>query len=209
MVKRNLDKAIPAANLGRPVEVRWTPYLLRRPMSDELKGIMAFKSASITGQDAAAKQHQERARETRRRAWTAKMRTVMQAGEEVGIKFDFAKLRRHSNSIKAHMLLDYAWKEGGAQAQGLVAEALFVSHFEQGKDISSDKELIKIASGCGLDSGDRLASFLDSTGKPRLLFFPASLVPHMAFFLFLLQWRLLPLNGMQPMPSVSSTKTKP
>ena len=74
--------------------------------------------------------------------------TIDVSGREVGIFFQFDKIRRTPNSFNSHKLLFFASKKG---KQNQVIESLFYSYFIEGKDIGCLDELIIIAKQNSLD----------------------------------------------------------
>lgn len=71
--------------------------------------------------------------------------------KESGIPLDFAKVRLHPNTIKAHTLLRHAKERG---TQHALARALFEAHFLDGKDIGSDDVLVSLATRHGYDEAE-------------------------------------------------------
>ena len=65
---------------------------------------------------------------------------------------------------KAHMILDYASKEG---KQHEMQEILFRSYFSDGKNITSDDVLRGLASEAGLDSDKAMAAIKNSKASDK------------------------------------------
>jgi predicted DsbA family dithiol-disulfide isomerase len=74
---------------------------------------------------------------------------VAAAGATDGLTFDFDRISRHPNTVKAHALIVYA-QQRGASVWPLV-EALFAANFTHGEDVSNDDVLVRIATEQGLD----------------------------------------------------------
>jgi predicted DsbA family dithiol-disulfide isomerase len=79
-------------------------------------------------------------------------------GKQVGIPFDFTRVRRQPNTLGAHSLIALAID---ADRQDAVVEALFRAFFLEGKDLTSADTLAEVAVGAGLDAGD-VKAFLAS-----------------------------------------------
>jgi len=83
---------------------------------------------------------------------------VEAAGREVGIPFDFGRMRIQPNTIQAHRLVAWATAAGDA---GPLVEALFRGYFLEARDFTDDAVLAGIAGEAGLDAAAALA-FLHS-----------------------------------------------
>jgi len=73
---------------------------------------------------------------------------LQQAGRELGITFDFARLQRLPDTRDAHRLVLLAARTGH---QNEVIEALFSAFFEQGRDIADHAVLAELAAQCQLE----------------------------------------------------------
>src|SRR5690606_24807119 len=73
-----------------------------------------------------------------------------QMGAEVGLTLDFEKSVL-ANSFNAHRLIQMAKSKGLGNE---IEEALFKAHFEQGKNIDSQEELIVIGGSIGMDQNE-------------------------------------------------------
>ena len=83
---------------------------------------------------------------------------VTQAGRQVGIAFDYEKMKVQPNTLNPHRLLAYAERAG---KQDELAEALFRAHFVEGESLADRQVLADIAARAGLDrkaAEDYLAS---------------------------------------------------
>lgn len=76
---------------------------------------------------------------------------VSEAGEEVGIRFDWSKVRR-VNTFDAHRLLEWALVTAGAPTQVRLKRRLMRSYFEEGGDVSDHSVLAGLAAEVGLDA---------------------------------------------------------
>jgi predicted DsbA family dithiol-disulfide isomerase len=73
---------------------------------------------------------------------------VTQAGRQVGIAFDYEKMKVQPNTLNPHRLLAYAERAG---KQDELAEELFRAHFVEGASLADRKVLAEIAARAGLD----------------------------------------------------------
>jgi predicted DsbA family dithiol-disulfide isomerase len=87
----------------------------------------------------------------------AMLQQVTQAGQASGLHFNFSKVEKMPNTLKAHQLLAIAPDEIKKQ----LVDDLFKGYFEDGKDIGSVSILIDAAERLGMDRGQTLTR-LDS-----------------------------------------------
>jgi predicted DsbA family dithiol-disulfide isomerase len=73
---------------------------------------------------------------------------VSLAGRQVGIAFDYGKMKVQPNTLHAHRLLAYAERAG---RQDALAEELFRAHFVEGASLAERETLADIAARAGLD----------------------------------------------------------
>jgi predicted DsbA family dithiol-disulfide isomerase len=73
--------------------------------------------------------------------------TLTQAGRDLGIHFDFARLGSVPDTREAHRLVKLAESEG---AHGTLVDALFSAFFERGQDIGDHAVLEEVARSQGL-----------------------------------------------------------
>jgi predicted DsbA family dithiol-disulfide isomerase len=76
---------------------------------------------------------------------------VTLAGRQVGIAFDYEKMKIQPNTLNAHRLLVYAERAG---RQDALAEALFRAHFVEGRSLADRATLADIAARAGLDRSE-------------------------------------------------------
>jgi len=76
---------------------------------------------------------------------------VSEAGAEVGVTFDWSKVRR-VNTFDAHRLLEWALRTAGPAAQGRLKRRLMQAYFEEGGDVSDHATLAALAADAGLDA---------------------------------------------------------
>lgn len=72
---------------------------------------------------------------------------IVSVAKEVGLKFDFNSIKPGNTGL-AHEVFKYSESIGKANE---MAERLFAAYFEEGIDISSEKELMELAKEIGID----------------------------------------------------------
>jgi predicted DsbA family dithiol-disulfide isomerase len=72
---------------------------------------------------------------------------VVMAGRQVGIGFEYEKMKVQPNTLNAHRLMLYAERES---KQDEVAEELFRAHFTEGANLTDAATLADIAARAGL-----------------------------------------------------------
>ncbi|MCC5950641.1 MAG: DsbA family oxidoreductase [Acidimicrobiia bacterium] len=70
-------------------------------------------------------------------------------GTVEGIDYRFDRALR-VGTADAHRLMAWAWAEGGAAAQGRLAEALFAAYFTDGANIADHATLVRLADEAGI-----------------------------------------------------------
>jgi predicted DsbA family dithiol-disulfide isomerase len=73
---------------------------------------------------------------------------VVERAEAVGLKIDFAGIKRTPNTLDAHRLIHWA---GIEEVQNDMAMALFRAYFEEGRDIGDHEVLADLADGLSMD----------------------------------------------------------
>lgn len=84
-------------------------------------------------------------------------RSLTEAGQELGIAFDFSRLQQVPDTREAHRLVCLAARE---EKHGEVADGLFRAYFEQGRDIGSRAVVEAVGREAGLGA-QTLAAFAD------------------------------------------------
>lgn len=82
---------------------------------------------------------------------------IVNVAEEVGLQFDFDTIKPGNTGL-AHEVYKYAESVGKAQD---MAKRLFAAYFEEGKDISNEKELLKLAEEVGISKKDLMIILKD------------------------------------------------
>ncbi|MEQ1889878.1 MAG: DsbA family oxidoreductase [Alphaproteobacteria bacterium] len=81
---------------------------------------------------------------------SAVMDALLEAGQELGIAFNFSNIERMPNTLDAHRLIRWAHSAG---CQTEVVETIFRRYFTDGADISDHSVLLDIARQAGMDTG--------------------------------------------------------
>ena len=142
VAKRRLEKA--SSILGKSLDIRWHPFQLNPEMPVEGLDRRLYRTAKFG-------------------SWEQSQRLdaqVAAAGAEVGIKFRHDLMKRTPNTLRGHVLLAAALKDG-LQTQNLVAERLFQAYFLNGEDVGDPTTLLGIAREFGLTAISQLED-LDS-----------------------------------------------
>lgn len=87
-----------------------------------------------------------------------------ESGRRENIRFAFPKLKRVPNTLHAHRLMRWA----GAANGTALAEAIFSTYFEQGRDIGDAGVLAQCAADAGLDA-DAARTFLASDAEKTMV----------------------------------------
>lgn len=111
--------------------------------------------------------------------------SLAEAGDDLGIRFDFAKLAAVPDTTAAHRLVKLAVNEA---LHGPVLDAIFRAYFEHGRDIGDVEVLAAIGAECGL-TGALLAKFRDPQAaydevvddERRLLLLGVTSIPNLLF----------------------------
>ena len=135
--KRSLDQALEVlAGQGVDVEVEWLPYQLNPTMPAEGMDRKEFRTMRFGWENALAMDAR-----------------AVEAGQRTGAKFNYQLQSRTPNTVASHALARLAYAEGGAALQGRVVDALFTAYFTDGKDISDEAVLERIADEAGMQPG--------------------------------------------------------
>ncbi len=73
---------------------------------------------------------------------------ITEAGNKLGIEFNYDKINKTPNTLNSHRLLKWSEKEG---KQNETLDALFYSYFTEGLDIGDIEILVQISKNLGLD----------------------------------------------------------
>lgn len=130
--KTELDKAL-SERPGHPFEIEWHPFQLNPDMPRDGMERRAYLEGKFGGKEAAI------------RAYAP----VLERSEAVGLKIDFAGIKRTPNTLDAHRLIHWA---GIEQLQDRMSMALFAAYFIEGRDIGDWDVLADIADGLSMDA---------------------------------------------------------
>jgi len=134
--KRRLETALGQLDWGDEVELRWRAYQLD-PHAGPEPGDLRVALERKYGPG----------------AFEGMTTRLTALGEAEGLDYRFDRALR-VNTADAHRLLAWAWAEGGAAAQGPLAERLFRAYFTEGADVSDHGTLAGLAAEGGLDFDD-------------------------------------------------------
>ncbi len=143
--KRRMEKALELNGLTGRVTVRWRAFQLNPSMPPEGMDRADYLALKFGGGERATEIYD----------------MIGVAGKGVGIPFEFDRIARTPNTIKAHRLIRFAGRSG---LDGAVAETLFQRYFLEGQDIGEDDVLCEIAGACGLDR-EAARAWLASNGE--------------------------------------------
>jgi predicted DsbA family dithiol-disulfide isomerase len=131
VAKRRLERM--GSLVGRPVAVRWHPFQLNPDMRIEGKNRREYRSAKFGSWEYSQQLD----------------RQVALAGRQVGIEFRHDLMQRTPNTLRGHVLLAAAAKDG-LEVQNEVAERMFAGYFTRGEDVGDPNVLVAIAGECGI-----------------------------------------------------------
>ncbi len=132
--KKRLDSLMHTP-VGEGLRLRWRPYQLHPGLPDEGLDRQRFLQARY-GAKADLGRIPPR---------------IAEQAETVGLRFNFAAIKRQPNTFQAHRLLEFAAVAG---RQHEVAEALFERHFCAGEDVGQTSTLIEAAEQASLSGAD-------------------------------------------------------
>ena len=128
--KRHLELALEQWD-GEPVDVVYRAFFLNEGMPDEGANYHEYMKEKLQGR---VPMDQLYSRPT-------------QAGEAVGLEFNFDKIQRSPNTRKSHQLVSLASDEKKKE----VLDAIYDAYFQHGKDIGDISMLARIGEDAGLD----------------------------------------------------------
>ncbi|KAK7090210.1 hypothetical protein V1264_010041 [Littorina saxatilis] len=136
--KKKLEAGIKQLEGKFQFRVRWLPYLLRPQIPPEGLPIPpGYRNP-------------------------ARLAQMIQAGEEVGIKFSFSNTS-FPNTLKAHALLELADSKDDGAKQNDVAERLFKAYFTDGKMLT-EEDVVQVGQEAGFDP-EEVRSFITDQEK--------------------------------------------
>ena len=149
--KRRLEAALAQRDASAQATTRWLAFQLNPDIPSVGIDRRVYLEQKFGGP--------ERAREIYAR--------IEAAGREVGIAFDFERIKRQPNTVDAHRLLAWAQDVDPVAADSLV-ERLFRAYFIDGINIGDIDELVTLATAAGFDA-TACKAWLDSdAGRPAV-----------------------------------------
>jgi predicted DsbA family dithiol-disulfide isomerase len=138
--KRHLQLALAQWD-GEPVQVRYRTFFLNERIPAAGEDFKPYMNAKVGG----------------RVPLEQMFAGPRQAGERVGLRFDFEAITRAPNTLLSHRLISLA----PAGAREAVIDAVYAAYFEQGRDIGDLEVLVDLAGAAGLDR-DAMRGLLQS-----------------------------------------------
>ena len=148
--KRRLEAALASRDEPPPL-VRWHPFQLNPDLPAGGIDRKSYLEDKFGGPDGARTVYAR----------------VEEAGREVGIPFDFERIRRQPNTSDAHRLIAWAQAIDLARADGLV-ERLFKAYFIEGVDIGDVEQLAHLAAEVGYDAEAARAHLGSDAGRAEV-----------------------------------------
>lgn len=137
--KRRLDAALAALEMN--VFIRWRPYMLDPTIPPEGLDRQQYMLAKFGPE---------------------KLKTIhdplVEAGNELGVPFNFDAITRTPNTLDAHRLIRWAHT---VERQHETAERLFMAYWNEGLDVSDRDVLAKCAGESGINA-QQIRELLDS-----------------------------------------------
>ncbi|NJD24208.1 MAG: DsbA family oxidoreductase [Betaproteobacteria bacterium] len=90
---------------------------------------------------------------------------VRAAGEAYGLDYTFGAIRLRANTLRAHRLIDWAQRQGSADA---LVERLFVAQFQRGEHVGDPGLLARIAGECGFDAAEAARYLASGQGEAEV-----------------------------------------
>ncbi len=140
--KRRLEQALAQRPVDIDIHVSWRPFQLNPDIPAEGRDRRVYLAAKFGGDEQAKRIYQ----------------TIRDAGNSVGLDFDFEAMDRQPNTVNSHRLIDRAGQLG---MQDIIVERLFQAFFMDGRDIGDIKTLADIANDASLDIDETL-EYLES-----------------------------------------------
>ena len=149
IAKRKLQSAIEELPDYR-FDILWHPYQLNPDMPLEGMNRKDYLNNKFGGKIQADKIYKE----------------INEVGKNIGIYFQFEKIKKTPNTFASHKLLAIGHKYG---KQNQIIESLFYSYFIEGKDIGNIDELLTIAQQNNVHSSATLQYLQSDIDKETIL----------------------------------------
>ena len=146
--KRHLQLALAQWD-GEPIEVRYRTFFLNERIPPAGEDFKPYMNAKVGG----------------RIPLEQMFVGPRQAGERVGLRFDFEAITRAPNTLLSHRLIALAPHDH----QEAAIDAVYAAYFEQGRDIGDLDVLVDVAGAVGLDRDALRALLLSDAGQEQVL----------------------------------------
>lgn len=144
---KHLQKAIDELGIADQIEIEWQPFELNPHMPEEGQDL----TEHITQKYGSTAEQQKVSRQR-----------LVDAGNNVGFKFDYFDGMRVVNTFNAHVLLEYA-KQFGKQTE--LKMRLTTAFFSERKDVSKEEVLKQALLDVGLNAEEALAKLKDDDAR--------------------------------------------
>jgi predicted DsbA family dithiol-disulfide isomerase len=132
--KKRLEDALSDLPVDLEVDIRWRPYQLDPTLPKEGKDRKLYLSEKFGGSERAQQIYG----------------TIIEAGHEENIPFDFDGIAVSPNTLDAHRLIRWSASEAPGVQDRLV-DILFRAFFTEGKNIGDNEVLLDAAVEAGMD----------------------------------------------------------
>jgi predicted DsbA family dithiol-disulfide isomerase len=146
--KRHLQLALAQWD-GEPVQVRYRTFFLNERIPPAGEDFKPYMNAKVGG----------------RVPLEQMFAGPRQAGERVGLRFDFEAITRAPNTLLSHRLIALT----PDSAREAVIDAVYAAYFEHGRDIGDLEVLAEIAGEVGLDRDAMRESLLTDAAQEQVL----------------------------------------
>jgi predicted DsbA family dithiol-disulfide isomerase len=146
--KRHLQLALAQWD-GEPIEVRYRAFFLNERIPATGEDFRPYMAAKTGG----------------RIPLEQLFAGPRQAGERVGLRFDFEAISRAPNTLLSHRLIALA---PDSQKEAVI-DAVYAAYFEQGRDIGDMETLVDIAGAAGLERAAMRELLLSDAGQEQAL----------------------------------------
>ncbi len=147
---KRLEKAIEELGIKDQIELEWQPFELNPNMPKEGQELQEH----ISEKYGTSLEQNNRSREQ-----------LTSLGAEFGFKFSFYDGMRIPNTKDAHILIDYALKQGKQTELNL---RLISAHFSEQKDISKSEILAQELKAVGLDAEEALSCLSTPSARQQI-----------------------------------------
>lgn len=134
---------------GFACRTRWRPFFLNPDTPPEGEPYLPFLERKFGG----------------RAPVEALFAHVRAAGEAYGLDYAFEAIRLRANTLRAHRLIDWAQRQGSADA---LVERLFVAQFQRGEHVGDPDLLARIAGECGFDAAEAARYLASAQGEAEV-----------------------------------------